>query len=76
MITETENSIITQLLSENEEFQRLYEEHKDLEEKVMELVGHKYLTAEQELELARLKKVKLAGKDRMMKIMEGARQSV
>ena len=73
MLAETDNSIVDHLLARNEEFRKLHEEHKILESKVDELSQQKYLSADEELELHRLKKIKLAGKDRMAQIIDEAR---
>lgn len=80
MLADTEKGVVSRLLSENEEFKRLYEEHRELEEKVDSLASRKAVTPEEELEMVRLKKLKLAGKDRMERIIqeslrEGAGQS-
>ncbi len=70
MSIEASNQVVNQLLTVNQEFKRLYEEHDDLEGRVVEMRKKKFLTAEDEVELQRLKKTKLAGKDRMLQILE------
>jgi len=69
MSIEPSNQVVSQLLTANQEFKRLYEEHDDLEGRVVEMTKKKFLTAEDEVELQRLKKTKLAGKDRMLQIL-------
>ncbi|MGK7344660.1 MAG: YdcH family protein [Candidatus Nitrospinota bacterium M3_3B_026] len=74
MLDDAEKEIVSRLLSENDEFKRLYEEHQDLEEKVERLASRKAVSPEEEIEMVRLKKLKLAGKDRMERIIQEAQQ--
>lgn len=53
------------LMKENEEFRRMAHEHQELDRQVAELEGRVHLSADEEMELKRIKKLKLAGKDRM-----------
>jgi uncharacterized protein YdcH (DUF465 family) len=48
----------------------LYEEHRTLDKKLLKLSKKPYLTPAEENEEQKLKKLKLAGKDRIMKILE------
>jgi len=48
----------------------LYEEHQSLKRKLEELRTKQYLTSEEEFEEMRLRKLKLASKDRMMAILD------
>ena len=66
---ERSNQAVNQLLNANEEFRELYEEHDDLETRVIKMTQQKITTAEDEVELQRLKKIELAGKDRMVQIL-------
>jgi uncharacterized protein YdcH (DUF465 family) len=63
-------TLIEQLARENEEFRKLLEQHHNLEENLAEYEGKPYLTAAQAMEKTRLKKLKLAGKDRMEAILK------
>lgn len=74
MSLEPDNRIVSQLLDVNEEFKRLYKEHGDLNHQVTKIAQRKVMTAEDEVELHRLKKIKLAGKDRMLQIMATQRE--
>ncbi|HLA48508.1 MAG: hypothetical protein A3I04_02945 [Nitrospinae bacterium RIFCSPLOWO2_02_FULL_39_110] len=65
-----DEDLIERVKVENEEFRVLYLEHHDLEQKLTELTRSKYLTPEQEVEKRRLQKIKLAGKDRMARILK------
>jgi hypothetical protein len=64
MAVDTADPIIAKLLKENEEFKQAFEEHRELKEKVDMLNQKKYLTPEEEIELKRLKKLKLSAKDK------------
>jgi hypothetical protein len=49
---------------------RLYQEHRNLEKELAQLVKKPFLTPVEEREEQRLKKLKLAGKDKIVKILE------
>lgn len=70
ILKEHEEDLIEKVKTENEEFRTLYMEHHELEQKLTDLMRSKYLTPEQEIEKKRLQKIKLAGKDRMAKILK------
>ena len=53
------------LMRENEEFRLMVHEHEELERQVAALERRVHLSADEEMELKRIKKLKLAGKDRM-----------
>ncbi len=57
------------LLRENEEFRKLYEEHRSCEKKLDILTAKSFLTEDEKLEERELKKRKLALKDRMYLLM-------
>ena len=56
------------LLSSNEEYRRLYQEHTDLENRLKVLSEKTVLTDAEQIEEVKLKKLKLAGRDRMEEI--------
>ena len=58
------------LMREDEQFRRIAEEHKKLDEDLNELASRKYLSPEAQLLEAELKKKKLAAKDKMLQIAE------
>ena len=66
---ERDATLIEVLARENDEFRKLLEQHRNLEKDLEEYEGKPYLTAAQSLEKTRLKKLKLAGKDRMEAIL-------
>ena len=62
--------IVEELLSFNEEFKALWEQHEELDKKVDEMSSMVYLTSEEQVELKRLKLLKLRGKERIVEIIE------
>ncbi len=68
-----EAGLIEKLARENEEFKKLLEEHHNLEKDLKEYEKRGYLTPTQLMEKRKLKKLKLAGKDRMEAILRGYR---
>ncbi len=61
----TESEIIEKLLDGDEEFQKLYFEHRELDEVVSSLESKESLSFDDEVEVKRLKKIKLSLKDRI-----------
>jgi uncharacterized protein YdcH (DUF465 family) len=70
-----EEQAIVSLLDKDPELRKYYEEHRELEKKLVEFQHKLYLSADEELEKKRLQKMKLAGKDKMMEILERHRQA-
>ncbi len=62
-------ALVGQLLKTDEHFRQLYEEHRALDHQLKELDKRLYLTTEQQLEVTKLKKLKLKNKDRMEEIL-------
>ena len=56
------------LLASNEEYRKLYQEHTDLENRLKVLSEKTVLTDAEQIEEVKLKKLKLAGRDRMEEI--------
>ncbi|MFO8057756.1 MAG: YdcH family protein [bacterium] len=53
-------------LCENDpEFMELWQEHQDLKEQLKELESRSHLSSEEEMEIKRIKRLKLQGKDRI-----------
>ncbi|MGD2081255.1 MAG: DUF465 domain-containing protein [Nitrospirota bacterium] len=64
-----ENDIVRILSTENEEYRKLGEEHRTLEQLLEEFNGRIYLTPDEEMERKRIQKLKLLKKDRMAAII-------
>lgn len=64
-----EEEIIEILKRENEEFRKLYEEHRHLDSILDEMNKKAYLTPEEEIEKKKMQKEKLHKKDRMAEIV-------
>lgn len=60
------------LLATNEEYRRLHEEHIELDHKIKVLSDKTALSDAEQVEEVRLKKLKLAGRDRMEQIARTA----
>ena len=60
------------LLETNEEYRKLHAEHLDLDTKIKALSDKAVLSDAEQVEEIRLKKLKLAGRDRMEEIARGA----
>jgi len=71
-----ELEIVEKLLRGDEEFKRLYYEHRKLDDAVKELETKGSLSFDEELEVKRLKKTKLGLKDRMEEKIRKARKSL
>ncbi len=70
-----EQEIIELLRRENEEFRKLEQEHRSLDNTLKELESKKYLSADEEMEIHRIKKLKLSKKDRMLELIEEYKKS-
>jgi uncharacterized protein len=65
-----ENRDISQLLYEqNQEYRSLFDEHRSLESRLIELSSHRYLSDTEQIEEVTLKKKKLALKDKMQELL-------
>lgn len=60
---------IVSLLDQEPELKKFYDEHLELEKKLAEFQHKHHLSSEEELEMKRIQKLKLIGKDRMMEII-------
>ncbi len=64
-----EETVLDQLRKADPEFQRWEQEHRKLDDALMNFETHVYLTPEEEIERKRMQKLKLAAKDRMMEMV-------
>jgi hypothetical protein len=62
--------------SENEEFKKLHEEHRSLDNLLNEFTQKRYLSPEEEMEKKRIQKLKLQKKDRMAEIIARYRRDL
>lgn len=61
---------ISQILYEqNQEYRSLFDEHRSLESRLIELSSHRYLSDNEQIEEVTLKKKKLALKDKMQELL-------
>jgi uncharacterized protein YdcH (DUF465 family) len=70
-----DSEVIKKLRKENEEFKKLEDDHRKLDEYLEEMSKKKYLTAEEEMEKKTLQKKKLHYKDKMAQLIKEGRQS-
>jgi len=64
-----DEELIQSLLEREPELRQYYEEHVDLERRLVVYQQKLHLTTEEEVEKKRLQKLKLAGKDKIMEIL-------
>jgi uncharacterized protein YdcH (DUF465 family) len=66
--------LIDKLVPEHEELRHLMEEHQFLERELEKLSQRRFLTPSEEMEKKRIQKLKLAGRDRIERILSGYRE--
>ena len=64
-----DEQLILSLVDRDPELKRFYDEHVQLEKQLAGFNHKGFLNQDEEVERKRLQKVKLAGKDRMMEIL-------
>jgi uncharacterized protein YdcH (DUF465 family) len=64
-----EEEIVENLKKENEEFRRLYQEHRELDTQLLEFNRKPHLSPEEEVEMHRIKKEKLYRKDKIAELV-------
>ena len=69
------NQAIVSLLDKDPELKKYYDEHQDFEKQLAALQHKGHLSADEEIEMKRIQKLKLVGKDKMMEILGKHRQS-
>lgn len=70
-----EEEFIVSFLDKDPELKKYYEEHQELETKLLAFQHKSHLTPLEEVEKKRLQKLKLAGKDKIMEILGRYRQT-
>lgn len=61
--------VAEELKKENESFKQLFEQHIDFENELKKYKNRSYLSPEEQIEVKRIKKMKLLGKDQMEKLI-------
>jgi uncharacterized protein YdcH (DUF465 family) len=69
-----EEQVIVSLLDKDPELKRYYEEHQELEKRLAEFQHKHHLSTDEEVEMKRIQKLKLVGKDKIMEILGKHRQ--
>ncbi|MGH7889053.1 MAG: DUF465 domain-containing protein [Thermodesulfobacteriota bacterium] len=70
-----ESELIESLIQVDDEFKKLYFEHRKLDDMVKDIEGKGTLSFDEELEVKKLKKIKLSLKDEMEKRLRQLKQS-
>ena len=70
-----EEQTIVSLLDQDPELRKHYEEHQELEKKLSAFQHKHHLSPEEEIEMKRIQKLKLLGKDKIMEILGKYRQT-
>lgn len=65
-----DHDLLQSLLPSDEELRQHYEEHLEFEKQLAELNRKLYLTPEQDFQRKQIQKRKLAGKDKIMEILQ------
>jgi len=69
---DTEKARIEAMLAEDAELSRLWREHQEFEEMITAMEERRWLSVDEAMECHRLKKRKLAGKDRIVEILRSS----
>lgn len=64
-----EESAIVSLLDKNPELKKLYDEHQAFEKQLATFQHKSHLSADEEVEMKRIQKLKLAGRDKIMELV-------
>jgi hypothetical protein len=66
-----DRDLIQRAMQNNFELRKLYEQHKELDEKLRKFSRQAFLTAAEQSEERRLKELKLRGLEKMLKLAAG-----
>ena len=64
-----EESAIVSLLDKEPELKKLYDEHQAFEKQLAVFQHKSHLSADEEIEMKRIQKLKLAGRDKIMQLV-------
>ena len=67
-----DQNLLQTLLDNNSRFRMLYEEHSLFERRLAEFEKKNFLSPQEEIEILNVKKMKLAGKDEMERLVASA----
>jgi uncharacterized protein YdcH (DUF465 family) len=67
---EQDRVLVEKLVNENPRFRKLFEEHQLFENQLEQFEDRPHLTPDDELEQKKIKKLKLAGKEEMERILQ------
>jgi hypothetical protein len=70
-----DEELIARLVKENETLRKYVEQHRQYEKQLEEYNGRLYLTTEEGMERKRIQKLKLAGRDKIERILVEYRKS-
>jgi uncharacterized protein YdcH (DUF465 family) len=68
-----DEALISRLIGENPDLKSLVDDHRDFERRLDEMNKRPYLSTEEDLERKRIQKAKLAGKDKIERILAAHR---
>lgn len=71
-MNDTEKDMVLKVLDSNAQLKRLYTQHLNIEKKLADYNGKKYLTDDEQMQEKSLKKQKLFKKDQMMELLMSA----
>ncbi len=71
-----DQALIQKAVADNVQIKRLYNYHRDLDEKIAALDSRGFLTEPEKLKMKQLKKEKLRGKDELQKLIDEYKSSV
>ena len=69
----TEKELLEYAVKSDVEIKRLYEQHRVLDQKISSILHRNFLTDREDVEVRTLKKEKLRGKDRLMRLLSDFR---
>ena len=69
-----EEEVIEVLKKESEEFRKVYQEHRELDNRLSDLNKKHFLSADDEMEMNRMKKEKLHKKDKIAEMIRDYRK--
>ena len=71
---EKDERLIKELVGQDEELKRYFDQHIEFEKRIERYNKKQFLTPEEEIERKKIKKLKLAGRDKIEKILSKYRQ--